>query len=55
MAARREIMGKKVCKRKATNRKKHNTCACKEEATTGRKKTTHAEKEDLTIVWLGFL
>jgi hypothetical protein len=55
MTARREIVGKKACKRKETTSKKHSTCACKEEATTGRKKSTHVEKEDLRIVGLGIL
>jgi hypothetical protein len=55
MTAGREIMGNKVCKRKATTGKKHNMCACKEEATAGGKKITHAEKEYLMAVGLGFL
>jgi hypothetical protein len=55
MTAGREIMGKKVCKRKAITGKKHNTRACRKEATTGRKQRTHVEKEYLTTIGLGFL
>jgi hypothetical protein len=55
MTGGREIMGKKVCKRKVTTGKKHNMRACKKEATAGRKQSTHAEKEDLTTIGLGFL
>jgi hypothetical protein len=55
MTARRAIVGKKACRRKATTGKKHNTCACKKEAKTGRKQQTHAEKEYLTTIGLGFL
>jgi len=55
MTARREIMGKKVCKRKATTGKKHSTRACKKEVIVERKQSMHAEKEDLTTIGLGFL
>jgi hypothetical protein len=55
MTARREIMGNKACKRKATTGKKHNMRTCKKEVTVGRKQRTHAAKEVLTTIGLGFL
>ena len=55
MIAGREIMGKKVCKRKEKTSKKHNSHACKKEATDRRKQRMHANKEDLTTIGLGFL
>jgi hypothetical protein len=50
MIAGRVIVGKKVCRRKATTMRKHSTRACKKEATVGRKQCTHAKKEDLETI-----
>jgi hypothetical protein len=55
----REIVGKKVSRRKVTTRKKHSMRTCKKKATTGRKQRTHAEKDVLTKIvvrfFVGFL